>query len=1146
MSSRLAALPGRELRPLADQLEQLQQQVGALPAVDLAPITEQLDTLRAESPRSVRPTSRRCSRRSTRCRRRPRPAARRLATIERSWQRSTTATSSASSTRSRSSATRSPSLPTTDLDPLVARLDALREQLAAAARASTSTRSRQRIDALAAQVAAIPPPDLEPAPAPPRRPRRGRSRAARRRGRRAPRPHRRHPAARRLGDRGADRGACRPSTWRRCSIARRPAHSSRHPDVDLQPIVERIDASPRVDLQPVGASPPCDSLDALIRRSTCSQWSTRSTPSRRSTCDPRPDRARPRPHRPRLERPRPVTDLQPHAPIGSTPSPPSTCSRWSTGSTPSRPSTCDRCADELAALRARLDGPPRHRPAARRRPDRRHPSGRPRASSARCEIAERPPRRSGERCPSPTSGRWSSGSTALQRALTDGLASLPAPPDDAEVREDVARLNAQLDALRTALADRFDAIPAPDLAPVTTELAALAERIGAIPAPDLDPLEARLARLDQQVAACPTPPRSPPRSPRRSTPSGRPTAPTRCCARSDRGRRPALREQVAGLPDPAAATEASVAPLRADLEALAAPAPSCVERPGPRHRGARRSHAAGPGRRPAAHRSSPTRSRSPPPSSGRRWPRRSTELGRALGGQVQQVESQVVQLVARSAPSTTCSRAWAASARRSHALTAARRPRRRGQPADRRRAGAGAGEGDGVRRRPDDGGRRRSAGAIDEQRGGEPRRHDRRRSTSALATRLAESIAAAWRRRSPTTSTAGLAELGITQLRRSVAEVAAAGGGGPRRRSDRAAVDRRARRRPIGAAPGGSRRAARRRDRPRRPADRAPSPHPTSGPWPPSSPGSAPRSRPRLATRRPAPTTSPPLRAALEEALAALGVSASIRHDRDRRGGDGLGRVVAEQARPRTSSPTSVEERAPDPRRSMQSPRSSSYGLEVREASQGLRTPTPARSLASRGRREEQAHRPTPPARRPRRSTPASTMPCARSTSAWHSLAQLVERAGAFADDAAQAAVATLRVVSAPPPPGARTVADPPRPPRPAPPTPADGRASDPLPRRPPAKKTAAKKTPAKKAAAAQQVHRQGARPRQEGAGQATPPGQAGRRQAPPAEADRSSGPRSGFGVEQGVELAVEGGVGGRAGRLLAPRRGRRAAGRST
>jgi hypothetical protein len=91
---------------------------------------------------------------------------------------------------------------------------------------------------------------------------------------------------------------------------------------------------------------------------------------------------------------------------------------------------------------------------------------------------------------------------ALQRAVAEGLGSLP-PPDDTAVRGDLSRLNEQIDALRTALADRFDAIPAADLTPVQRALEGLREQIGTIPAPDLTGVEAQLARVDERLAGLP-------------------------------------------------------------------------------------------------------------------------------------------------------------------------------------------------------------------------------------------------------------------------------------------------------------------------------------------------------------------------------------------------------------------------------------------------------------------------------------------------------------------------------------------------------------------------------------------------------------------------------------------------------------------
>ena len=237
--------------------------------------------------------------------------------------------------------------------------------------------------------------------------------------------------------------------------------------------------------------------------------------------------------------------------------------------------------------------------------------------------------------------------TAITTALTDGLASLPAPPDDAEVRDDLSRLNAQLDGLRTALADRFDAIPAPDLTPLATEIATLAERVGAIQPPDLGPVEQRLAQLDQQVAALPSADALDPRAVAidRGDPRGRPH---RRGATSITDAAASVRQEVADLPDPATAAEAAITPLRTDLEGLVARNHRRPPRPRARHRGPRRAHPAGRSGRRTPHRSHRGAAR-------RLAEQRASvsqtvaELSRTLGGQVQQVESQLVQLVTRTA-----------------------------------------------------------------------------------------------------------------------------------------------------------------------------------------------------------------------------------------------------------------------------------------------------------------------------------------------------------------------------------------------------------------------------------------------------------------------------------------------------------------
>jgi chromosome segregation ATPase len=74
---------------------------------------------------------------------------------------------------------------------------------------------------------------------------------------------------------------------------------------------------------------------------------------------------------------------------------------------------------------------------------------------------------------------------------------------DESVRDDLRHLDEQLDSLRTALADRFDAIPQPDLRPVLDEVSTLTDEVRARRSPDLTPIDDRLARLDDLVSALP-------------------------------------------------------------------------------------------------------------------------------------------------------------------------------------------------------------------------------------------------------------------------------------------------------------------------------------------------------------------------------------------------------------------------------------------------------------------------------------------------------------------------------------------------------------------------------------------------------------------------------------------------------------------
>ena len=90
----------------------------------------------------------------------------------------------------------------------------------------------------------------------------------------------------------------------------------------------------------------------------------------------------------------------------------------------------------------------------------------------------------------------------LQSAVSEGLAAAP-PVDDSDVQGELDRLNQQVDSLRTALIDRLEALPAPDLSPLQEHLRKLDERVAAAPAPDLSPLQEELARLAAQVDALP-------------------------------------------------------------------------------------------------------------------------------------------------------------------------------------------------------------------------------------------------------------------------------------------------------------------------------------------------------------------------------------------------------------------------------------------------------------------------------------------------------------------------------------------------------------------------------------------------------------------------------------------------------------------
>ena len=190
---------------------------------------------------------------------------------------------------------------------------------------------------------------------------------------------------------------------------------------------------------------------------------------------------------------------------------------------------------------------PRRRPPTHRRPDRRALRPRPAPVADRIDalptVDVQPladelaaPRRGSTPSrhrppPIATTARRSS-----HRALTDGLAGLPPPADDTRPCDDLARLRAQLDALRTTLADRIDAVPTVDLAPVTEGLAELHAGLATCPATDLAPVQRRLDALQRALtdglASLPAPPddTGPARTSSSSTPSS-----TVCAPRSPTG-----------------------------------------------------------------------------------------------------------------------------------------------------------------------------------------------------------------------------------------------------------------------------------------------------------------------------------------------------------------------------------------------------------------------------------------------------------------------------------------------------------------------------------------------------------------------------------------------------------------------------------
>ena len=120
-----------------------------------------------------------------------------------------------------------------------------------------------------------------------------------------------------------------------------------------------------------------------------------------------------------------------------------------------------------------------------------------RLAATRRELAEHI-----DALPAPDLGPLHDQLNELRVAVVEGLAALPVHTDDA-LGADVARLNEQLDGLRTTLADRFDAIQTPDLAPFHDHLDRLEQRVAAIPAPDLSTLHDHLARVDVQIASLP-------------------------------------------------------------------------------------------------------------------------------------------------------------------------------------------------------------------------------------------------------------------------------------------------------------------------------------------------------------------------------------------------------------------------------------------------------------------------------------------------------------------------------------------------------------------------------------------------------------------------------------------------------------------
>ncbi len=155
--------------------------------------------------------------------------------------------------------------------------------------------------------------------------------------------------------------------------------------------------------------------------------------------------------------------------------------------------------------------------------------------------------------------------------LRQALASAP-DVDLAPLAAQLQQLNAQVDGLRTALSDRFDAIPQPDLAPLHAQLeeleSRLGEQIGAVPAPDLSGLHDDLDRLATQVGALPGPDQVAaalaPRLDELAQATGSDAVIEAVEAAATR-----LAGQIGGLPDQVSVVSEVLSPLKQRLEGLA-------------------------------------------------------------------------------------------------------------------------------------------------------------------------------------------------------------------------------------------------------------------------------------------------------------------------------------------------------------------------------------------------------------------------------------------------------------------------------------------------------------------------------------------------------------------------------------------------